>query len=189
MTRDGQPLFGTRAFAFQTRLHAACDDLDLHGAFLAGSYRQVGPRLRGECVAPDRHRLPRWLRRPPAPLIGRPWGLQVADGRGAGHPQHIAFTTRAQFVAQPRVASQFIVTRHPAVRDLCSPQIEHLHTLVLSRAILHLLWHVAYCAPLWVSCPVAREGQTEVEQGMIPAQHVPHADADLTVVDLPAVAT
>src|SRR5262249_41950734 len=34
MTRDDQPLFGPRAFAFQTRLHAACDYLDLHGAFL-----------------------------------------------------------------------------------------------------------------------------------------------------------
>jgi hypothetical protein len=72
MTRDDQPLFGPRALAFQTRLHAACDDLDIHGAFLAVSYRQVGPRLRGECVAPDRHRLPRLLRQPPAPLIGRP---------------------------------------------------------------------------------------------------------------------
>src|SRR5215510_16095685 len=42
--RDHQPLVGTRAFAFEPRLHASCDYLDLHGAFLAVSYRQVGPR-------------------------------------------------------------------------------------------------------------------------------------------------
>src|SRR5215510_6763443 len=87
------------------------------------------------------------------------------------------------------MAPQFIVTRHPAVRDLLSPQVEHLQTLVLSRAILHLLWHVAFFAPLWVACPVSRERQAEVEQGMIPARHVPHVHADLTVVDLASVAS
>jgi hypothetical protein len=76
--RDYQPLVGSRACAFQTRLHASFDHLDSHRAFLSGSHRQVGPCLRGECVAPDRHRLPRRLRRPAAPLLCRAWGLQVA---------------------------------------------------------------------------------------------------------------
>src|SRR5207244_8007999 len=34
-TSDDQPLCGSRAFVFQTRLHAAFDHLDLHGAFLS----------------------------------------------------------------------------------------------------------------------------------------------------------
>ena len=75
------------------------------------------------------------------------------------------------------------------MRDLLAPQVEHLQTLLMSRAILHLLWHMACLAPLLVSCPVLGEGQAEVEQGMIAARHVPHVDADLTVVDLAAVAT
>jgi hypothetical protein len=115
--------------------------------------------------------------------------FQITHRGGAGHAQHIALAALAQLLTKPRVAPQFIVTRHPAVRDLLSPQVEHLQTLVLSRAILHLLWHVAFFAPFRVSCPLLRQRQPEVKQGMVVARDVPHEDAYLAVVDFPSVAT
>src|SRR5437879_12404610 len=106
---------------------------------------------------PDRHRLPRWLRRPAAPLIGRRWGLQVAYRGGAGRPQHIPFATCTQLLAKPGVAPQFIVTHHPAMRDLLTPQVEHYQTLLLPGVVLHLLWHMACVAPVCVPCPLLRQ--------------------------------
>src|SRR2546430_9070502 len=92
--------------------------------------KRTRPCIRVECVAPDRHRLPRRLRRPSVPLICRPWGLQVAYGGGAGHPQHIAFAALAQLLAKPGVATQFIVTGDPAVPHLLPPRVEHLQALL-----------------------------------------------------------
>src|SRR4029453_9405911 len=77
--RDCQPLFGSRAYALQACLHAACDQLDFHRTFLAVSHRQLRPYIRPKGLPPSRHRLPRRLRWPSAPLVHRPWGLQIAS--------------------------------------------------------------------------------------------------------------
>src|SRR5262249_13726867 len=111
------------------------------------------------------------------------------DRGGTRYPQQIAFTTLAQRVAKPRVAPQFIVPRHPTVRDLLAPQVEHLYALLLPRVIPHLRRHVACLASLLVPCPLLGQGEAEVEQGMVVARDVPHEDADLAVVDLTPVAT
>src|SRR5262249_9449256 len=75
-TGDHQPLRWSRASALQARLHASLDHLYFNRTFLSVSYRQPRPPMRIKGFPPDRHRLPRWLRRPAAPVIGRPWGLQ-----------------------------------------------------------------------------------------------------------------
>src|SRR5262249_27846181 len=103
-------------------------------------------------------------------------------------PQHIAFTTRAQLPAKPRVAPQLIVTCHPAVRDLLAPQVEHLQTLLGTRAIPHLR-HMAYLASVFVPSPLLGQRQAEIEQGMVLATNISHKDADLAVVDLAPVTT
>src|SRR5262249_3266741 len=69
------------------------------------------------------------------------------------------------------------------------PLIKHLQTLRLSRLIAYVWRHMAFLAPLLVSCPLPRQVQTEVEQGMVMVRDVAHEDADLAVVDLPPVAT
>src|SRR5262249_40824962 len=126
MTGDHQPLLGPCAFALQACLHAAGDQLDRHRTFLALSHRQPRPYIRLQGVPPGRHRLPWWLRRPSAPLIGREWGLQVAHRGGTGDPQDIAFASLPQGLTKPCVATELIVTRHPAVRHLRAPRVEHL---------------------------------------------------------------
>ena len=63
-------------------------------------------------------------------------------------------TPGAQLLAKPRVATQFIVTDHPAVWDLLAPQVEHLQALRLSRVIPHLLGHMTFPAPLRVPDPL-----------------------------------
>jgi hypothetical protein len=87
------------------------------------------------------------------------------------------------------MATQFLVTDHPAVRDLYAPQVEHLQALLRPRTIGHVFRHMACATPLLVPSPVFREVQTEVEQGMIAGRDVPHVHPHLTVVDLPPMAT
>src|SRR5262249_33168753 len=188
-TGDHQPLMRPRPFPFQTGLHAALDHLDLYRPLLAVSYCQPRPPLWVEGLPPGRHRLPRRLRRPSAPLIGRAWGLQVTHCGGTGYPQYIAFATRSELVTKLRVATQFIITDHPAVRNLCAPQVEHLQALLRPRTIGHVFRHMAFATPLLVPSPVFRKGQAEVEQGMIAGRDVPHIHPHLTVVDLPPMAT
>src|SRR5262252_8822153 len=74
------------------------------------------------------------------------------------------------------------------MRHLRPPQVEHLQTLFLSRLILHVRRHVACSASLLVSCPLPRQGQPEVEQGMVMVRDVAHKHTDLAVVDLAPVA-
>src|SRR6266700_7144218 len=113
--------------------------------------------------------------------------LQVAHDRGAGPPQHIPLAPLAQLPAKPRVAAQRIVTRHPAVRNVLTPLVKPLQALLGSRVIPHLLWHRARLASWLVSCPLLREGQAEVEHGMLVAGDVSHEDTHLAVVDLSPV--
>src|SRR5262245_38183568 len=188
-TGDHEPLFRSRPFTLQTSLHAAFDHLDFHWAFLTISHRQAPPGSRAERLAPIRYRLPRGFRSPSTPLIRGQRRLQVTNGGGAGHAQHIALAPCSQLPAKPRVATQFIIACHPAMGYLITPLGEHLQTLRLSRVIPHLLWHVAFLASLLVSDPVLGQGQAEVEQGMLLARDVSHEDADLTGVDLAPVAT
>src|SRR6266851_6477490 len=68
-TGDHEPLLGSRSFAFQTSLHAACDHLNPNRPFLAVSHGEPPPRSRVERCAPLRHRLPRGFRSSSAPLI------------------------------------------------------------------------------------------------------------------------
>src|SRR4029450_13868336 len=143
MTSDHQPLLGPSAFALQARLHAACDQLNLHWTLLALAHRPPRPDIRLQGLPPGHHRLPWWLRRPSAPLIGREWGLQVAHRGGTGDPQDIAFASLPQCLTKPRVAAELIVTRHPAVRHLLAPRVEHLQALLVPRMILHLRRDVA----------------------------------------------
>src|SRR4029434_6038607 len=153
-TGDHQPLCGSRPFALEPRLHPAFDHLDGHRAFLPVSHRQPPPGSRVERLAPLPHRLPRGFRAPSTPLVRRQWRLQVAHRGGARYSEHIALTALAQVVAQPRVAPQLIVTRHPAVRHLFTPLVEHLQALLVSRLITDFWWHVAFLASLLVSGPL-----------------------------------
>src|SRR5216683_6111186 len=90
----------------------------------------------------------------------------VAHGRGAGHPQHIPLAPLPQFPAKPCVATQLIIAGHPAMGHLITPRLDHLQALIVSRVIPHRLGHMALLASWLVSCPLLREGQAEVEQGM-----------------------
>ncbi len=86
-------------------------------------------------------------------------------------------------MAKPRVAAQFIIARHPAMRHLITPRVEHLQTLLLTRLVANL-WRDVACLASWlVACPVLGQGQPEVEQGMIVRRDVAHEDADLAIVD------
>jgi hypothetical protein len=67
------------------------------------------------------------------------------------------------------VAPQFIVTRDPAVRDLLTPQVQHLQALLMAGVIPHFRRHMACLASLLVACPLLRQGQAEVEQGVVVA--------------------
>jgi hypothetical protein len=186
---DHQPFLGSHAFALQASLHAPCGHLDLHWTFLPVSYRHMGPRIGREALPPIRHRLPRSFRPSSTPVVRGQRDLQVANGGGAGHPQHIALTPLAQLVAEPRVATQFIVPCDPAMGHLITLRIEHLHTLLLPRVIAHRCGHVAFLASSLVACPLLGQGQAKVEQGMVLAGDLPHENAHLAGVDLAPVAT
>jgi len=118
--------------------------------------------------------LPRCLRSPSTPLVLGPRGLQVAHRGGAGPPEPLTLTALAQVVAEPRVAAQRIVTRHPTVWDVLTSQGKHLQALLVARVILHLLRHMACVAPLLIPCPLQGQGQPEVEHGVLVARDVPH---------------
>src|SRR5262249_36096678 len=147
------------------------------------------PRVGREGLSPRCHRLPRGLGATPSPCVLRQRGLQVAKRRGAGHAQHIALATLAQFATKLRVATQLIITRDPAVGYLFPPRVEHLQALLLSRVIPYLLGHVACLASKLVVCPFLGQIQAEIEQGMVVVRDVSHEHADLAIIDLPPVAT
>src|SRR5882724_643647 len=113
--------------------------------------------------------MPRGLGATAAPLIRGRRRFQVTNGRVAGHAQHIALATLSELVAELRMATQLIIACDPAVRHLITPGVEYLQALRLSRVILHLFWHVACLASWLVPCPLLRQGQAEVEHGMIMA--------------------
>src|SRR5262249_50285063 len=154
---------------------------DLHRTFLPVSYCAPHPPIGVERFPPSAHRLPGCFRASSTPLVQRQRRLQVTHRRGAGHSQHIAFTTCSQLPAKPCVAPQLIVPCHPAVGHLIPPPVEHVQTLRGTRAIRHVLGHVACLTSLLVPCPLLGKGQAEIEQGMIVARHVPHEDPHLTV--------
>src|SRR5262249_34624008 len=188
-TENHKPLVRPRPFPLQTRLYAAFDHLDFHGAFLTIAHCQASPGSRAERLAPPTHRLPRGLGATSTPVIWGQRGLQITNGGGAGHPEHIPLAPLPQRLTKPRVAPQLIVTRHPAVRHLRPPQVEHRQALLVPRLIAHLRRDMALHTPLLILGPVLGQGQAEVEQGIVVTRDVPHEDADLTVVDLAPVAT
>src|SRR5215475_4682403 len=107
----------------------------------------------------------------------------------AGHTEHIALITLTQRLAKPRVAAQLIITGDPAVWHLRTPCIEHLQTLLLARLVTNLWWHMAYVASLLVTCPLPRQGQPEVEQGILMSRDIAHEDTNLAVVDFAPMPT
>src|SRR5713101_1767918 len=147
------------------------------------------PRIGGECLSPRRHRLPRCLWRAAASLIRGPRGLQVAHRRVARDAQHITLIPLSQRLTKPRMAAQLIVAGHPTVGHLTMPRVEHLQTLLVAGVIPYLWRHMAFLASLLVSCPLLRQGQAEVEQGMLLTRDVSHEDAHLAGIDLAPVAT
>jgi hypothetical protein len=84
-------------------------------------------------------------------LVLRQRGLEITHRRIAGDAQYITLPLFSQLVAKPRVATQFIITCHPAVRHVITPLIEHLQALLVSRMIPHLLGHMAFLTPSLVS--------------------------------------
>src|SRR5215471_14054794 len=160
-TGDHQPFLGPCPFAFQPRLHPSGDHLDRNRAFLPVSHAHVCPSLCSAGLTPRTHRLPGGFWSTPTPLIRRHRRLQVAHRRVTGHPQHIPFATLAQRVTKLRVAPQLIVPRHPAVRHLLAPRVEHLQALLVPRVILHLQRDVARRTPWRIPCPVLGQGQAE----------------------------
>src|SRR5712691_4408975 len=86
---DDQPFLRSRAFALDPCLDPAPDHRYLHRPFLAGSYRQVRPRIARECLAPLRHRLPRSLGGASTPCIRGQRGLEVPHRGITRDPQDI----------------------------------------------------------------------------------------------------
>jgi hypothetical protein len=128
----------------------------------------------------------------PSPIATEPWataaslvpgppGLEVAHCRGAGHPKHIPLTPLPQLLTKPPVATQLIIACHPAMGDLITPRVEHLHTLLVSRVIPHRLGDMAFLASLFIPSPLLRQGQTTVEQDVSLTRHVSHKDAALAL--------
>jgi hypothetical protein len=123
-----------------------------------------------------------------APLILGWRRLEGAHRGVAGDPEHIALAPLSQLLTKPRVAAQFIVAGYPAVGDLISPLVEHLQALLLARLIPYLRWHMTFLASPHVPCPVLRQIQPEVEQGMVVVTDIAHEHTDLAVVDFSSVA-
>src|SRR5712691_4070467 len=133
-----------------------------------------------QCLAPTAHQIPVYL------MV---FSTFLCRAFTAHHPQHITLTALAQVVTQPRVATQLVIAGDPAVRYLITPRVEHFSTLLVSRVIPLLLWHVTFLASLLVLCPILGQGQAKVEQGMVEATDVSHEDADLAIVDFASVTT
>ena len=74
------------------------------------------------------------------------------------------------------------------MRHLISPRVEHLQALLLARLVAHRWWHVAFLAPWRIPCPLLRQRQAEIEQGMVVARDVAQEHTDLAVVDLSSMA-
>src|SRR6267378_3335770 len=90
-------------------------------------------------------------------------------------------------MAKPRVTTELVLAGHPAVRHVIPPRVKHLSTLLMAGAIPHLQRHVAVRTPVLVSCPLLRERQAEVEQGMLVPRDVAHEHAHLAVVNFAPV--
>src|SRR5262249_6311472 len=150
-------------FALEPCLHSASDQLDRHWPFLAVSYRQAGPRLAGECLAPLGHRLPWGFGPPSTPCVRGQRDLQIAHRRVTRYAQHVALASLPHLPANPRLAAQLIVTRHPTVRDVRTPLVKHLQALLVPRLILHLQRDMTCLTPELVPCPVLGQGQAKVE--------------------------
>src|SRR5207244_11547817 len=114
--------------------------------------------------------------------------LQVAYDGVAAHPQYVAFAPLPQCLTKLCMATQLIVTRHPAVRHLLPPRVEHLQALLVPRVIPHLRRDMALLTPLLIPYPGLGQRQAEVEQGMVVARDVPHEDANLQFIDFASVA-
>src|SRR5262245_18259586 len=102
-TENHKPLVRPRPFPLQTRLYVAFNHLDFHGAFLTIAHCQASPGRRAERLAPHTHRLPRGLGAASTPVIGGQRGLQITNGGGAGHPEHIPLAPLPQRLTKPRV--------------------------------------------------------------------------------------
>src|SRR4029453_4245617 len=87
------------------------------------------------------------------------------------------------------MATQLIISCHPAMRHLIPPRVEHLQALFLPCLIAYLQRHMACLTSLLVLRPVLGQRQAEGEEGMIVARDIAHEPADLAVVDLAPVAT
>src|SRR5262252_1756392 len=188
-TSDDEPLLGSRPFTLDPRLHPTLDHLDVHWPFLPVTHRQRRPRIGRKGLSPRCYRLPRVFGATASPWVLGQRRLQVAYRRGARHAQHIALATLAQCATKLRVATQLVIPGDPAVRHLVPPRVAHLYTLLLAGLVPHLRWHVAGLASWLIPCPLLRQRQTEVEQGVIVARDVAHEHTDLAIVDLPPVAT
>src|SRR2546425_11731148 len=90
-------------------------------------------------------------------------------------------------MAKPRVATELVIAGHPAVRHVLTPRVKHLYTLLMAGLIPHLRRYVAIRTPVLVSCPLLREPQAEVEQGMLVPRDVAHEHTDLAVVNFSPV--
>src|SRR5712692_3099910 len=111
---------------------------------------QGGPR----CLAPTAHQIPVYL------MV---FSTFLCRAFTAHHSQHIALAPRAQLLAKPCMATQFIIARHPAVGHLIPPYVEHLQALIVPRVIPHRRRHVACLASLLIPSPVLGKRQAEVE--------------------------
>src|SRR5437660_6728943 len=150
MPSDHQPFLGSRSLTLEACLPATLAHLNAYRPFLPVAHRQLRPHRRVECFPPDGHRLPWGLRWSSTPAIRGQRDLQVPYRGGAGYAQHVALAALSQVVAKPRMTPQFIIADHPAMRHLRTPHVEHVQTLLGTRAIRHVLGHVACLASLLV---------------------------------------
>src|SRR5713101_325186 len=137
---------------------------------------QGGPR----CLAPTAHQIPVYL------MV---FSTFLCRAFTAHHPEHIALASVSQLPAKPRVPTQLIVSRHPAMGHCLTPRVEPFQALLGPCVIPHLRRHMALLTSWLVPCPLLRQGQAEVEHGVVVAGDVAPEDPDLAVVDLPPMAT
>src|SRR6266699_3618327 len=135
-----------------------------------------------------------------SPLATVLWGVVHAlRTRAAGPPGRAPWWDRAPPAQSARLgvaAAGETPCADPAHRlpspshgALAHPPRRAFQALLLPCVIPHLRRHMALLASWLVACPLLRQGQAEVEHGVVVAGDVAHAHTALAGVDLPPLAT
>src|SRR5208337_5252208 len=101
---------------------------------------------------------------------------------------HVTLLAGTQSLAELTDASEFIVARHPGVRELAAVGFDHSQSNSPGFLILHPARHVALGPPLLVFGPLLGQIQPTIQGTMPTRGGVTEKDADLAVLHLSQVA-